>query len=109
MTPKQATYYLHRIYRLLKGDELDVSLVHFRSFIDEYGERRVICGEASLDEIAVDPRNAALAEACIHEPLHILRPDWSERKVRKTTEQIACQLSLRQWRNLLGRFVASLT
>ena len=108
MTPSQATYYLHRIYKLLRNEELEVSLVHFRSYIDEYGDRRVICGEAGLDEIAVDPRNVALADACIHEPLHVLRPDWSERKVKMATEQIAARMSLRQWRNLLGRFVASL-
>ena len=108
MTPKEATYYLHRIYKLLKDDDVEQYLTLFRSFVDEYGDRRVICGEASEDEIAIDPRNIALKDAVIHEPLHVLFPTWSERKVVKMTDRIAGGLSLRQWHTLLGRFVARL-
>jgi len=106
MTHSQATYYLHRIYNLLKDEDVEFSLTYFRAFIDEYGEKRVTCGEAGIDDIAVDPRNAEFKDACIHEPLHILYPDWSERKVRRMTDKIAGGLSLRQWRSLIGRFVA---
>lgn len=108
LTRKQATYYLHRIYRLLKDDDIELNLTLFRSFIDEYGDRRVICGEATDDEICIDPRNIEIKDACIHEPLHILFPTWSERKVVRMTDKIAGGLSLRQWRNLIGRFVARL-
>ena len=108
MTHTEATYYLHRIYKILRDEDMEVALTHFRAFFDEYGDRRVICGEAGGGEIAVDPRNVDMADATIHEPLHILRPDWSERKVRQMTKQIAATLTLRQWRNLLQRFVMAL-
>ena len=104
MTHKEATYYLHRIYALLKDEDIEFELTYFRDFIDEYGDRRVICGEAGLGEIAVDPRCAEIKDACIHEPLHVLYPGWSERKVKRMTEKIAANLSIRQWRSLFGRF-----
>lgn len=108
MTRKEASYYLHRIYKLLKDEDVEINLTLFRSFIDEYGDRRVICGEAGVDEIAIDPRNIAIKDACIHEPLHILYPEWSERRIVRMTDKIAGGLSLRQWRTLFGRFVARL-
>lgn len=109
LTRKESTYYLHKIYKLLKDEDVEFNLALFRSFIDEYGDRRVICGEAGGGEISIDPRSVAIKDACIHEPLHILYPSWSERRVVRMTDKVAGGLSLRQWRTLVCRFVARLT
>lgn len=39
----------------------------------------------------------------IHESLHLIYPNWTERKVKKTENQIVMKMSIKQFSNLLFR------
>ncbi|MFA5020904.1 MAG: hypothetical protein WC517_02480 [Patescibacteria group bacterium] len=92
MERKQANYYLRRIYRLLKNNEVPIILKKIRS----------TRGITDAKTIWLNPQNDILL-VIIHECLHVLYWSWSETKVTKSAVKIFNQLTPRQMKNLLLR------
>ena len=108
MTQRQASYYLRRIYRVLEDPDLSRKLKKLSRYWDEEtGQLLDVEGMAGGNEIEVDPRNATLVAACIHEPLHILYPGWSHRRINPVSTQIANAISMKQWHNLIFRWICT--
>ncbi len=92
MDEKQASYYLHRVYRLLKSDKATIV----------FKKMRTKRGETDQKTIWLNPRESILP-TFIHECLHVLYWHWSETKVEKCAMQIFNRLTPRQTKNLLLR------
>ena len=102
MTKKRATYYLHRIYRLLEDDEFVSRFRKLRNF--KTGGRLHIYEGVAIDMTNfVDPRKAQISTLCLHEPLHSLYPDMPEAEILHLECEIGNALSMRQWANLQRR------
>ena len=102
MTKKKATYYLHRIYRLLEDDEF---VSRFRKLRNFKAGGKLVIYEGNADETSndVDPRKAQISTLLLHEPLHTLYPEAHENEILLLEAQIAATLSMRQWANLQRR------
>lgn len=99
MTKKQANYFLHRIYELLRSDEVDVTFERSRVY------------RGSTDKfliIFLDP-NEEILPTLIHECLHMLYLNWSETKILKHETAIFHLLSKKQIINLLQVMVHAIT
>lgn len=99
ISKQRANYLLHRVYRVLDGDEIYCRIAKLRNHrgMEIHG-----IAHNELGLFFVDPRHSLLPTV-IHEALHVLYPEWSERKVMSMEEQICKKMSHRQWVNLLTK------
>jgi hypothetical protein len=95
MTKRQADYYLHRCYKLLADEETTLKHRKFRGNLHgiAYGV---------IQAAIVDFRKDALSTV-LHELLHLLYYDWSEKKIRDTEAGIVNHMTQRQWQTLCYR------
>jgi len=99
MTKKRANYLLSRVYKLLKDPESFLRLKRIRP-----EGKLEIAGLAYpwANVQVVDPRRDILPST-IHESLHLIYPNWTEKKVKSTENQIVMKMSIKQFSNLLFR------
>jgi hypothetical protein len=95
MTKTQADYYLHRCYRLLADP--DTVLRHKRLKGNLHG-----LAFSVVQSMTVDFRKDALS-TIIHECLHIIYPDWTEKCVIAAEKGIVDNMTQLQFQNLCYR------
>ena len=95
MTKRKADYYLHRCYKLLADPE--TVLKHRRFKGNLHG-----IAYAAFQGMIVDFRKDALS-TIIHECLHVMYPDWPEKKVLDHEAGIVNRMSQLQFQSLCYR------
>lgn len=90
MDQRQTSYYLRRVYRLLKSDNVPIVFKRMR-------------GRAGFTDhkIILLNQDDAILPTLVHECLHVLYSHWSEAKVCQYEKQIFNQLTPRQIKRLL--------
>lgn len=83
------TYY-NQIIKVLKNREVIITLKKMTK----------VAGEQQGKYIRLNPRLDILS-TCIHEILHYLYPEWSEKKVLRTEIEICRSLSPLKFKNIL--------
>lgn len=91
-----AYHFLTQMYRLFRTNPEMFIIKRLRGCHGEYDPMR--------DRISVDFRRE-IFPTIIHETIHCLHPQLSERAVIKRERQIVSVVSVRQARNILKRFV----
>ena len=95
MTKKEADYYLHRCYKFLADSE---TVLRHRKF---KGNLHGIAF-AAIQSMTVDFRKDALS-TIIHECLHCMYPNFSEKKTLEIEAGIVNHMSQLQFQNLCYR------
>lgn len=68
-----------------------------------HDEKMFVHGETTGKTITVNPA-IAIADTCIHEALHAVRPAWSENYVRRTTTYLLRRISDEQIQAIYREF-----
>lgn len=102
MEKSQASYYLSRIYRLMRGEELPVLLKRLRG--QNQKEKH---GKTDYETISLNPK-FSLLPTFVHECLHNFHPNLCESKIGDLENQIFSKLTIRQLNNLLLRLALAI-
>ena len=95
MTKRQADYYLHRCYKLLADHNTIFRHKKFKGNLHGIAY-------SFIQSMAVDMRKDCLS-TIIHESLHILYGNWTEKKVREVEAGVVNHMSQLQFQNLCYR------
>ncbi len=84
------------VYRILRRDDVSFVICHLRG----------VSGWWHPDgTIEIDPRSELLL-VLLHECVHELRPNWSEKACDDAAKKILCKMTQRQIGNLLRKFAS---
>ena len=95
---RRIDWLFYRIYQILDSQDWDFCLKKMRKYR----------GLNDVDfTIYIDPRED-IAFTIIHECLHSIYEEASERRINFLTDQLMRQMTNRQYKNLLNKFIARL-
>jgi len=95
MAKQQADAILHKIYRILKGENF---VLRFKRGLSCYG--MLI---EDWEQMIIDPFSGEFIETCIHECLHMVYPEADETLIIKLEKYLIKHLTDRQVANFLKR------